>query len=321
VSLAEGLNVPWALAFLPDGSAVFTERPGNIRFINPRGEVAADPLYTVEGVAAVGEGGLLGIAVHPDFTNNHFIYVYHTYEAGSALANRVVRYRLDGMTLVDRTVIMTGIPGASIHDGGRLKFGPDVMLYITTGDASMQDQAQDMTSLAGKILRVKDDGSVPADNPFPGSPVYSYGHRNPQGLAWDDQGRMWEVEHGSTATDELNLIQPGKNYGWPVIRGSQTATGMETPLLNSGSGTWAPSGLAFANGSLYFVGLRGEGLFRATVRGADVKLVKNLSNFGRLREVVAGPDGLLYIFTNNRDGRGSPSPDDDRLLRVDPARL
>jgi glucose/arabinose dehydrogenase len=132
---------------------------------------------------------------------------------------------------------------------------------------------------------------------------------------------MWEVEHGSTATDELNLIQPGKNYGWPVIRGSQTATGMETPLLNSGSGTWAPSGLAFANGSLYFVGLRGEGLFRATVRGADVKLVKNLSNFGRLREVVAGPDGLLYIFTNNRDGRGSPSPDDDRLLRVDPARL
>jgi len=233
----------------------------------------------------------------------------------------VVRFRLDATTLTERTVILEGIPGASIHDGGRLKFGPDDMLYITTGDAAIADLAQDKDSLAGKILRLRDDGSIPSDNPFSNSPVFSYGHRNPQGIAWDERGRLWEVEHGQSATDELNLIEPGVNYGWPVIRGNAATPDMKTPVLHSGTNTWAPSGLAFVNGSLYFAGLRGQGLFQATPDRTNVRLTEHLSNFGRLREVVLGPDGLLYVFTNNRDGRGSSSADDDRLLRVDPAGL
>jgi glucose/arabinose dehydrogenase len=326
VSLAQDLEVPWALDFLPDGSIIFTERPGRIRLIDAAGRLVPEPLLSVEGTAASGEGGLLGIAVHPDFAAKPFVYVYHTYQGQGGLANRVVRFRLDGRTLSDRVVILDGIPGASIHDGGRLKFGPDGMLYVTTGDASNADLAQDGASLAGKILRLRDDGSVPPDNPFPGSPVYSYGHRNPQGLAWDSRGRLWEVEHGSSATDELNLIEPGKNYGWPVIRGDATAAGLQTPVIHSGSDTWAPSGLAFLDGSLYFAGLRGESLFQAIPENAagagTARLVRHLFNdYGRLREAVAGPDGLLYIFTNNRDGRGLPAPNDDRLIRVDPKKL
>ncbi|OGO37757.1 MAG: glucose sorbosone dehydrogenase [Chloroflexi bacterium RBG_16_57_8] len=322
VSLVQGLEIPWALDFLPDGSIIFTERAGRIRLIDSQGQLLAEPLLTLEDVAARGEGGLLGIAVHPDFARSPFVYIYHTYERQAGLANRVVRFRLDGRTLSERTIILDGIPGASIHDGGRLKFGPDGMLYITTGDAAGDQQAQDRNSLAGKILRLKDDGSIPPDNPFSGSPVYSYGHRNPQGLAWDDRGRLWAVEHGSSATDELNLIEPGKNYGWPVIRGDEVAEGMQSPVIHSGSDTWAPSGLAFLEGSLYFAGLRGQSLFEVVQEDRSVRLVRHFNrDFGRLREVVVGPDGLLYIFTNNRDGRGLPAGNDDKLIRVDPTKL
>jgi len=214
-SVAKKLDIPWALDFLPDGSIIFTERAGRIRLIDIREGLLPDPLLTIDEVEHTGEGGLLGIAVHPDFTQNQFIYVYYTYRDGAGLANKVVRFRMQDRDLLDEKLVIDGIPGASIHDGGRIKFGPDRLLYITTGDAAVSDSAQDKNSLAGKILRLNDEGIVPENNPFPGSPVYSFGHRNPQGLAWDDKGRLWATEHGSQAYDELNLIEPGKNYGWP----------------------------------------------------------------------------------------------------------
>ena len=330
VTLAKNLEIPWALDFLPDGSIIFTERPGRVRLIDKKGGLLAEPLLTIEDVVPRGEGGLLGIAVHPDFVKNSFIYVYYTYQHGAGLANKVVRFRVEGRRLVDRQAIIEGIPAASIHDGGRLKFGPDGLLYITTGDSSRPELPQDKNSLAGKILRLKDDGSIPSSNPFPGSPVYSYGHRNPQGLAWDDQGRLWETEHGSTTRDEINLIQAGKNYGWPVVRGDETASGMVNPVLHSGDDTWAPSGLSFfpsassgqADGSLYFAGLRGQTLYRAVITGEKVELKQYLVKyFGRLRDIVIGPDKFFYLLTSNRDGRGVPTADDDLLMRIDPSHL
>lgn len=293
-----------------------------MRIIDARQGLRPEPLLTLAEVAHRGEGGLLGIAVHPEFGQNQFIYVYHTYEEGGALRNRVVRFRMEGRTLVNPEVIISGIPGAGNHNGGRLKFGPEGRLYVTTGDARAPDSAQEPDSLAGKILRLNDDGAVPADNPFPGSPVYSLGHRNPQGLAWDRQGRLWATEHGSAATDELNLIRPGGNYGWPVIRGDETAPGMESPVLQSGRQTWAPSGTAFAGGSLYFAGLRSQGLFEVVMEDGEVNLRRHLEkNFGRLRAVVTGPDGFLYLLTSNRDGRGVPGGDDDQIIRLNPEKL
>ncbi|MBI4284508.1 MAG: PQQ-dependent sugar dehydrogenase [Chloroflexi bacterium] len=319
--LAQRLEIPWSLAFLPDGSIIFTERPGRVRLIDAQGRLLPDPVLTISEVAARGEGGLLGITLHPDFARNGFIYVYYTYQSGGRLANKVVRFTLAGRTLSGGKAIIEDIPGATIHDGGRIKFGPDDLLYIGAGDAGVADLAQDKSSLAGKILRLKDDGSIPPDNPFPGSPVYSYGHRNPQGLAWDTQGRLWETEHGSSAHDEVNLIQPGKNYGWPVIRGEARVAGMEPPLIESGNDTWAPSGLTFLDGSLFFTGLRGQSLFRLNVANPQVFDRYLNGSFGRLRDVVVGPDKMLYVLTNNRDGRGSPRTGDDQIIRINPGKL
>ncbi len=321
VSLAQKLEIPWALDFLPDGSIVLTERPGRVRLIDAQAGLLPEPLLTIEEVAHRGEGGLLGIAVHPDFASNHFIYLYYTYQGSQHLANRVVRFSKEDKVLLDEKIILDDIPAASIHNGGRIKFGPDGMLYITTGDASLADSAQDRDSLAGKVLRLKDDGTIPPDNPFPGSPIYSLGHRNPQGLAWDAQGRLWAIEHGSSATDELNLIKPGNNYGWPVIRGDEKGTGLENPVIHSGRDTWAPSGLAFLEGSLFFAGLRGQTLYQLIIENPTA-LYRHLDrNFGRLRDVVVGPDNMLYILTSNRDGRGVPTADDDQLIRINLEKL
>jgi len=322
IILAVGLEIPWALDFLPDGDIIITERHGRIRRYDSALGLIPEPLFVID-VWAGGEGGLLGIALHPEYEFNGFIYVYYTSADGGILFNRVERYIMEGNSLSADRIIIDGIPAASIHDGGRIKFGPDGLLYITTGDAGYADFAKDIDSLSGKILRVTDDGGIPEDNPFPGSPVYSYGHRNPEGLAWDNEGNLWATEHGSSATDELNIIVAGRNYGWPVIRGDEEQEGMVSPVINSGSHTWAPSGAAYLDGSVFFTGLRGESLFQAVIEGVTVKsIAAHLEGeYGRLREVVVGPDGFLYVLTSNRDGRGSPSAADDLLFKIDPASL
>jgi glucose/arabinose dehydrogenase len=334
-TVVTGLVVPWALAFAPDGRLFITERPGRIRLV-VNGELRPAPVVTLP-VAAVGEGGLLGLALDPAFAQNNYLYVMYTYRAGLTMLNRISRLTLQGETAGDERVLLEGIPGASNHNGGRLKFGPDGKLYATTGDAGQRDLAQQIDSLAGKILRLNPDGSVPADNPFPGSPVYSLGHRNPQGLAWQPgTDQLYSVEHGPSGEfglcclDEFNRIQPGGNYGWPVVTGAPGDPRFIDPLLHSGSNaTWAPGGAAFYTGdhlgpwrgNLFFGALRGSHLHRVVLGGplgdqivSDEALF--LGEYGRIRDVVDGPDGYLYLTTSNRDGRGNPAANDDRVLRI-----
>ena len=321
--VAENLEVPWAIVFLSDGSMLVTERPGRVRIIDKNGNLAPEPLLEISVVKKIqGEGGLHGITIHPEFEKNQFVYLYYTYEnQGSRSLNRVSRYTYDGDKLNFEKIIVDKIPGALFHDGGRIKFGPDKLLYITTGDAQEPSLAQDKNSLAGKILRVTAEGSAAPGNPY-GNLVYSYGHRNPQGITWDDNGNIWETEHGSTAKDELNRIEIGKNYGWPDIRGDEKKNGLIPPVSHSGSDTWAPGGAAFLDGSVYFVGLRGKSLYKVTVLGNTATIKTHFNDeFGRLRDIIVGPDNMLYITTSNRDGRGNPQSGDDKIIRVNPAKL
>jgi len=325
--IAENLDTPWGIELLPDKSFLVTERPGRVRLIDSKGYLQANPVATFSSVREIGEGGLLGTALHPNFSANQYIYFYYTYsDNGSNVLNRVVRMTYQNNLLKDEQIIVDKIPGSLNHDGGRIKFGPDGFLYITTGDAENPSQAQDINALGGKILRVTDEGKPAPGNPF-SNLVYSYGHRNPEGLAWNSSGQLWETEHGRSGVlsglDELNLIEAGKNYGWPIIQGNETRVGMETPKLNSGpSTTWAPAGAVFIRNSLFFGGLRGQTLYEAVINGNDINLKEHLqSQFGRIRDVVSGPDGLLYISTSNRDGRGEPIASDDRIVRVNPKKL
>ncbi len=326
--IADHLDTPWAIAFLPDKSMLVTERPGRLRLIDSSGKLEAQPVATFSQVKEIGEGGLLGIALHPQFTTNHYIYLYYTYTSnGANTLNRVVRMTYADKKVSDEKVMAAGIQGSSNHDGGRIKFGPDGYLYVTVGDAENPSQAQSTSTLGGKVLRMTDEGKPAPGNPF-NNLVYSYGHRNPQGLVWDAAGNLWETEHGrsgiSTGLDEINLIQPGKNYGWPTIQGDVTKAGMETPKKNSGPyTTWAPSGAVFIGNSLYFGGLKGQSLYEAVISGTNVTDFKEhlKGEFGRLRDVVLGPDGMLYVTTSNQDGRGSPVDSDDRVIRVNPQKL
>ncbi|HVE81078.1 MAG TPA: PQQ-dependent sugar dehydrogenase [Candidatus Dormibacteraeota bacterium] len=319
--LAENLEIPWAIAFLPDKSLLVTERPGKVRLVGADGKLKSEPLLVLDDVWAQSEGGLLGIAVHPEFSKNRLVYLYYTYGGvGENTFNRVVRYRLEGDKLTSRSMVVDGIPGANNHNGGRIKFGPDRFLYIATGDAQEPSLAQDKNALAGKILRVTDDGKPAPGNPF-GSRVYSYGHRNPQGLAWDSRGQLWATEHGQITQDEVNKITAGGNYGWPTVRGEQQREGMAAPVVQSGADTWAPSGTATLKQKLYFGGLRGQALFMVTL-GEPTAPVKHFAGeLGRVREVVVGPDGLLYITVSNRDGRGNPLAGDDKIYVVNPTKL
>jgi len=323
--VATGLTVPWDVAFLPDETMLVTERIGNLVHINKDG---TKKTIKLPRTVLRGEGGLLGITLHPDFEINKFIYLYMTTRMeGTETRNAVFRYQFENDTVTNEQIIIQNIPGALYHDGGRLEFGPDGLLYITTGDAQTSAIAQNKNSLGGKILRIHDDGSTPADNPY-NTAVYSYGHRNPQGLAWDGAGRLWETEHGRsgavTGMDEINLIEAGKNYGWPTIEGDKTRPDMIGPALHSGANeTWAPASLLFYKGKLYFGGLRGETLYEAELDGAKVTKLNRYftGEFGRIRTIRLGPDGMFYLTTSNRDDRGKPGPDDDRIIKINPEKL
>lgn len=305
--LTTNLEVPWAIAFLPDNSILVTERAGRVRLIKD-GRLEENPVAIIN-VKQTEESGLHGIAIHPKFPDQPYVYLYYTYSSeNNNSLNRVSKFTFKENSLTDEKVIVDNIPGAIFHDGGRIKFGPDGYLYITTGDAQNPSLSQNKNSLAGKILRVTDEGKVE---------VYSYGHRNPQGITWDNQGRLWETEHGQTNTDELNLIESGKNYGWPDIRGDQTKDGMETAVLQSGSDTWAPAGAAFFKDSIFFAGLRGASLYQYIIDKKELK-THFKGEFGRIRDVVLSPDKMLYITTSNKDGRGNPDSNDDKTIRVNP---
>jgi glucose/arabinose dehydrogenase len=322
--VATNLNIPWDISFLSDGYLI-TERVGNLVYLKNNGEKKSIKL---PHPVPKGEGGLLGITLHPNFDENKYLYLYMTTSQGSSgTKNAVYRYKFINDELTDEKIIIKDIPGAIYHDGGRMEFGPDGYLYITTGDATQSNIAQDKNSLGGKILRLYDDGRIPEDNQFK-SAIYSYGHRNPQGLAWDSEGRLWETEHGrsgaTSGMDELNLIEIGKNYGWPTIEGDKTKEGMVTPAINSGvDDTWAPASALYYNGSIFFGGLKGEALYEAVLEGDKVKNLKtHLKNkYGRIRTVRLGKDGMFYITTSNRDGRGTASSDDDKLIRINPKSL
>lgn len=330
--IATNLDTPWGIAFLPNGELLVTERQGNVKRVDQNGNVAT--VATLSQVREIGEGGLLGITLHPDFSKNNYVYLYYTYSgSGNDTLNRVVRMKFENNKLSNEQIIVDKIPGASNHNGGRIKFGPDKLLYITTGDAQEPSLAQNTSSLAGKILRVTDEGKPAPGNPF-GNPVYSYGYRNVQGLAWDKKGQLWATEHGrsglASGFDELNLIVAGKNYGWPEIQGDEEKAGMIKPRAHSGeSTTWAPSGAAIVNDAIFFAGLRGQSLYQIKLYSdriykmeQQLEVQTHLQNeFGRLRDVVVGPDNMLYITTSNRDGRGSPASDDDKIIKVNPELL
>jgi aldose sugar dehydrogenase len=306
--IAQNLEVPWALAFLPDDRMIFTERGGKVNILEGQNVKNVGTINVTQNT----ESGLLGIAVDPHFNENHYIYLYYT----KGNYNRISRFILTD-TLANETVLVDNIPAASIHNGGRLKFGPDGKLYATTGEAGNTALAQDLNSLGGKILRFNTDGSIPSDNPF-GTYVYSYGHRDPQGIAWGPTGIMYASEHGASSNDELNIIIKGGNYGWPLYQGNNTASGYIKPLRGYTEFTLAPSGIAFYQKAVWIAGLRGTQLRKVTLSD-DGNLVMGEKAFfrelGRIRDVVEYK-GYLYISTSNRDGRGIPQTGDDKILKI-----
>lgn len=316
----EDLEIPWSIALTSEKELLVAERPGRIQLINSNGEKQL--IAEIKEVLAEGEGGLLGLTLHPDFQQNNYLYVYYTYDRnGDNTFNRVVRFTFKNNAISDPKTIVDKIPGALFHNGGRIKFGPDKYLYVTTGDAQKPSLAQDLNSLAGKILRVTPEGESAPGNPFDNL-IFSYGHRNPQGLAWDLDGKLWATEHGPSQKDELNLIEEGKNYGWPLIQGGQKKEGLVTPVIQSGNNTWAPAGAVFFNEKLYFTGLRGTALFEFDPGNAQSGLKEHFrGEYGRLRDIILGPDNTFYITTSNRDGRGSVKKGDDKIINVNPAAL
>jgi glucose/arabinose dehydrogenase len=320
-TVADNLKIPWELVFAPDGRIFFTERDGNLWVI----ENESMELVATFPASHTSEGGLLGLALDPEFEKNNFLYLYQTYFDFELHHNKVVRYTVSNNQLTDEQILIDKIPGAVWHDGGRIKFGPDEKIYITTGDSTNANLSQKIDSLAGKILRINADGTIPSDNPFESSPVFSYGHRNPQGIDWNENGILVSSEHGPSgekgyAHDEINVIEPGKNYGWPVIVGDSNNLEYTNPILHSGDVTWAPSGLLYYDsdkipewkGMFLVAALRGQ-----HVMVMDLDLENNRVNsvekifqdeYGRLRDLVQSPDGDVFVLTSNGDN--------DKILRV-----
>ncbi len=334
-TVVDHLEVPWSIVWAPDGRMFFTERSGRVQtFQSGKPKL----LFTVPDVAPSGEGGLMSLALHPQFATNHFVYLAYVYEADSEYV-RVSRYRESDKGLVDRKVIIEQIPAAQYHAGCRLRFGPDGKLYITTGDATRRDLAQRLDSIAGKTLRLNDDGTVPPDNPFVGRQdarpeIWSYGHRNGQGIDFQPgTNLLFETEHGPSGFDgpgggdEVNIVEKGKNYGWAEIHHTQTKAGMEAPLLEY-TPACAPASAMFYRGSafpefrgnFFFGCLRGTRMIRVVLDGRRVVSQENLleGKYGRIRDVAEGPDGFLYFSTSNKDGRGQAATDDDRIIRLMP---
>ena len=333
-----GLEVPWSIVWAPDGRMIFTERPGRVRVFQ-NGNLKEKPLFVVPDVEPTGESGLMSIVLHPQFGTNHFLYLSYAY-GGDGVQVRVVRYRESPEGFIDRKVIIEKIPAAQFHAGCRLRFGPDGKLYLTTGDATKRELAQQLDSLAGKTLRLNDDGTIPSDNPFVGQAnarpeIWSYGHRNSQGLDWQPETNlMFQTEHGPSGFDgprggdEVNIVEKAKDYGWPLIHHKETRAGLESPLLEYTPSCAPASGMFYRGsafdafkGNFFFGCLRGEGLVRVvlngrTVLGQEVLITK----YGRIRDVAEGPDGFLYFSTSNRDGRGTPTSDDDRIIRLVPVK-
>ncbi|MCD3220455.1 PQQ-dependent sugar dehydrogenase [Mammaliicoccus sciuri] len=315
-TVAQGLDTPWSIAKSND---VFylSERPGKIIKIdgNKKTEQQVD---LEKDVSTAAEAGLLGFVLAPDFKDSKEAYAYYTYEDNGQF-NRIVKLKLENDTWKEDEVLIDKIPNGQYHHGGRLKIGPDDKLYATTGDASDEQNAQDKDTLGGKILRINLDGSKPKDNPMSNSYVYSYGHRNPQGIVWTPDGQMYASEHGNQANDEINEIKVGHNYGWPVIEGNEENDNMETPIFTSGSDdTWAPSGIAFKDGIIYSAALRGEGIMKFDVEKDEMK--KIATKYGRIRDVYIVNDDL-YFVSNNTDGRGNPSQNDDKMYKVSLSQL
>ncbi|MCJ1781875.1 PQQ-dependent sugar dehydrogenase [Mammaliicoccus sciuri] len=315
-TVAQGLDTPWSIA-RSDDVFYLSERPGKIIKIdgNKKTEQQVD---LDKEVSTAAEAGLLGFVLAPDFKDSQEAYAYYTYEDNGQF-NRIVKLKLENDTWKEDKVLIDKIPSGQYHHGGRLKIGPDDKLYATTGDASDEQNAQDKDTLGGKILRINLDGSKPKDNPMSNSYVYSYGHRNPQGLVWTPDGQMYASEHGNQANDEINEIKEGHNYGWPVIEGNEENNNMETPIFTSGSDdTWAPSGIAFKDGIIYSAALRGEGIMKFDVEKDEIKKVA--TKYGRIRDVYIVNDDL-YFVSNNTDGRGNPSQNDDKMYKVSLSQL
>ncbi|KTT84617.1 quinoprotein glucose dehydrogenase [Mammaliicoccus sciuri] len=315
-TVAQGLDIPWSIA-RSDDVFYLSERPGKIIKIdgNKKTEQQVD---LDKEVSTAAEAGLLGFVLAPDFKDSKEAYAYYTYEDNNQF-NRIVKLKLENDTWKEDEVLIDKIPSGQYHHGGRLKIGPDDKLYATTGDASDEQNAQDKDTLGGKILRINLDGSKPKDNPISNSYVYSYGHRNPQGIVWTPDGQMYASEHGNQANDEISEIKEGQNYGWPVIEGNEENDNMETPIFTSGSDdTWAPSGIAFKDGIIYSAALRGEGIMKFDVEKDEMKKVA--TKYGRIRDVYIVNDDL-YFVSNNTDGRGNPSQNDDKMYKVSLSQL
>ncbi len=333
-AVATGLDTPWSLVFTDSDRILVAERPGRIRVVS-KGELREKPLYTFAEVSETGEEGLMSMVLDPNYRENRWLYVALAYPGSTGLLVRVMRFTDKGDSFIEPKIILDQIPAAKYHAGSAMIFGPDGKLYITTGDATEKKLAQDLGSLAGKVLRINADGSIPSDNPFSGSLVWSYGHRNSQGIAWHPlMEKFYASEHGPSVFDgpaggdEINLIERGKNYGWPLVSHENSYEGTEAPLISFTPAEAPASMMVYSGrgnqkwqGNLFFGALRGEGIVRIELDQSDPKKiirVEKLSEvrFGRIRAIVEAPDGSIYFTTSNRDGRGKPVHDDDRIMRI-----